>query len=97
MMNRLFEENKNRNSVSLDGIWKFKNDSAKEGVEKGWAGKPLSSCVEMPVPSLWTCAHGFYRYEGAARYFREFEGCGYTVPAFHGVTGLADVYKEGPP
>jgi beta-glucuronidase len=95
MMNRLFEENENRNSISLDGIWKFKTDPAKEGIEKGWAGKPPSSCGETPVPSLWTCAHGFYRYEGAAWYFREFEGSGYMVLAFHGVTGLADVYVDG--
>ncbi|MDR0449700.1 MAG: hypothetical protein LBH26_00360 [Treponema sp.] len=94
-MNRLFEENKNRNSVSLDGIWKFKTDPAKEGLEKGWPEKPPSSGTAVPVPSLWTCAHGFYSYEGAAWYFREFEGSGYTVLAFHGVTGLADVYVDG--
>jgi beta-glucuronidase len=95
MMNRLFDENKNRNSVSMNGIWKFKTDPAKEGVKKGWAANPPALCAETPVPSLWTCAHGFYRYEGAAWYFREFEGGGYTVLAFHGVTGLADVYVDG--
>jgi beta-glucuronidase len=94
-MNRLFEENKNRDSVPLNGIWKFKIDPAKEGIDKGWAAKPPSDCVETPVPSLWTCAHGFYNYEGAAWYFREFEGDGYAVLAFHGVTGIADVYVDG--
>jgi beta-glucuronidase len=97
-MNRLFEENKKRKIISLDGIWKFKTDPLNEGIEKDWASKPPSSCTEAPVPSLWTCTHGFYNYRGAAWYFREFDydgTSGFSALVFHGVTGFAGVYVDG--
>ncbi|MDR1654447.1 MAG: hypothetical protein LBR96_00505 [Treponema sp.] len=97
-MNRLFEENKKRKIISLDGVWKFAPDPLNEGTGKGWASRPPSSCVETPVPSLWTCAHGFYNYEGVAWYFREFDydgTSGFAALVFHGVTGFAGVYVDG--
>ncbi|GHU24534.1 beta-glucuronidase [Spirochaetia bacterium] len=94
-MNRLFEENKNRNIVSLDGVWQFKTDENNAGLAQGWALSPPADCHDMPVPSLWTCMPGFYRYEGVAWYFRRFTASGFTALVFHGVTGLADVYVDG--
>jgi beta-glucuronidase len=94
-VNRLFEENKKRKIIPLDGIWKFSSDPLNEGIKKGWATKPPKNALETPVPSLWTCTHGYYQYEGAAMYFREFEAEGFCALVFHGVTGFADVYVDG--
>jgi beta-glucuronidase len=94
-MNRLFEENKNRRIVSLDGVWQFRTDENNEGIAQGWAKTPPPDCRDVSVPSLWTCAHGYYHYEGAGWYFRTFTGGGFKALVFHGVTGLADVYVDG--
>ncbi|GHU75923.1 beta-glucuronidase [Spirochaetia bacterium] len=94
-MNRLFEENKNRRIVSLDGVWQFRTDAENIGVKEGWAKALPKDCREMPVPSLWTCQPEYYRYEGAAWYWRTFTASGFAALVFHGVTGTADVYVDG--
>ncbi|GHT98421.1 beta-glucuronidase [Spirochaetia bacterium] len=103
-MNRLFEENNKRRIVSLDGVWQFRTDENREGIEKGWAKMLPSNCAacrDAAVPSLWTCTLRLYHYEGVAWYFRTFSGSaegtggGFKALVFHGVTGLADVYVDG--
>ncbi|GHU68880.1 beta-glucuronidase [Spirochaetia bacterium] len=94
-MNRLFAENDKRRIQSLDGVWQFRTDENREGVEKGWAKALPPACRDVSVPSLWTCTHGYYHYEGVGWYFRTFSGGGFKALVFHGVSGLADVYVDG--
>ncbi len=98
-MRRLFEENKKRRCVSLEGAWKFKIDAENTGLDSGWKDAIPADAVDMLVPSLWTCCHGYYNYEGVAWYYRyidvEIEAGGFAVLEFDGVTGFADVFVDG--
>ena len=47
-------ENEIRQVKVLNGIWKFKKESRmNQGVEEKWFEKPLTDCIEMPVPSSY--------------------------------------------
>ncbi len=44
------QSNESRQTLSLDGLWKFQNDPEASGLENGWANAFPNDAIERPVP-----------------------------------------------
>ena len=94
-MNRLFKDHLARESVSLDGAWKFLTDKDAVGFEKGWQnGLPEGQTVI--VPSVWNNELGLLTYEGLGWYEKKFITTGGTLNfMFESVMTAATVWLDG--
>ncbi|OQP38828.1 hypothetical protein A4H97_19125 [Niastella yeongjuensis] len=65
-----------RNTVSLNGTWRFISDSTHTGQNKNWAAGLPANAVSIQVPHTWNVMKGLENYTGLAWYEKAF-----TVPA----------------
>ncbi|HLK58517.1 MAG TPA: beta galactosidase jelly roll domain-containing protein [Chthonomonadaceae bacterium] len=72
---------KGRDTLVIDGQWRFKTDPDKAGQSEGWEKAIPKDAKTTPIPALWDtdAAPG---YTGVAWYWREFE----TPPQWKGQT-----------
>lgn len=95
-MVRLFNRNIKRKTYLLDGLWKFKIDPQKRGIDEKWFQQFPQDSVDMIIPSCWNTEMGFFDYEGVAWYSTEFSTVKDHINLiFHGVTGYCEVYLDG--
>ncbi|WP_207514093.1 glycoside hydrolase family 2 protein [Longitalea luteola] len=65
-----------RNTISLNGSWRFISDSTNAGQGKNWAAGLPAGAVTVQVPHTWNVMKGLEDYSGLAWYEKTF-----TVPA----------------
>lgn len=95
-MNRLYNKHTKRSIVTLDGLWQFKVDPKKEGLENHWFESLPEDAMDVVVPSCWHNEIGLYDYEGLAWYSTTFTTQDEPIQLlFHGVSGMAHVYLDG--
>lgn len=94
-MLRMFSEHCIRESISLDGAWRFSTDPSDVGAAEGWYNG-LRKYESAIVPSVWNTTLGLLDYEGAAWYERDFYTAGGTLRfCFGAVMTQADVWLDG--
>lgn len=47
------QSTKTRELINLDGLWQFKVDFKDEGLAQNWAGSPLDTSLQAPVPASY--------------------------------------------
>ncbi|WP_205510034.1 glycoside hydrolase family 2 protein [Longitalea arenae] len=67
-----------RNTIPLNGAWRFIVDSAKAGQNNNWSAGLPANATTVQVPHTWNVMKGLEDYSGLAWYERSF-----TVPAQH--------------
>ena len=89
----MFSINVARKSFSLDGLWGYRTDENREGLDKGWANgfEPEQKVV---VPSCLVL-DGKMSYRGLAWFETEFEAEGLIEFKFDGVQTSADIWVDG--
>lgn len=88
-MHRVFENNKKRKRISLDGIWRF---TARDGDFS--CGIPDAD--KICVPSCWNCTPKYFSYEGVAWYETEIYAESENVRIiFEAVQNECEIYLDG--
>ena len=93
---RLFKTSKTRQTVSLDGLWRFKIDPENVGGSEKWYESFPDDCDKMCVPLCWNAEIEYFKYEGKAWYYTTFESSSETfVLSFEAVQKYCEVYIDG--
>ena len=90
-----------RDTMTLDGAWRFRAGAEANGSEAGWATAVPADAANVTVPSLWD-RHGAQGDTGIIWYWREFDvpsrWQGQTVfLRFEGAAGNVEVWLNGQP
>lgn len=94
-MRRLFDEHHLRETLLLDGAWRYLTDPADVGETEHWY-EGLEQGERVHVPSLWNNELGMLDYMGAAWYEKRFFFTGGTMRlCFDAVMTAADVWLDG--
>lgn len=95
-MNRLFKRHLKRKVTGLNGLWLFKTDPDRRGLEEGWFRSMPEDSTSVMVPSCWNTLPEFRNFQGKAWFSTTFFNTGRNVNlTFHAVTGQAEVYVDG--